>query len=155
MLESIRLDGAELLIVSPTSTWPLDHGNRKRIFSVCDTLKARGAIIHFLFYPSESNWHRRYPKNSEKVMQEQWDYFYKVTPSIPLYMNAKGNSHLIDEWWDRAIENEVKWLIERNHFDAMIVNKEISAIKIRCIVGFSLCCASQCRATGYLRCFRL
>ncbi len=122
MLESIRLDGAELLIVSPTSTWPLDHGNRKRIFSVCNMLKARGAIIHFLFYPSESNWHRHYPKNAEKVMQEQWDYFYKVTPSIPLYMNAKGNGHLIDEWWDMSIENEVKWLIERNHFDAMIVN---------------------------------
>lgn len=122
MLNNLRLDGAEILVVSPTPTWPLDYGNRKRIFSVCSALKDRGAIIHFLHYPSEGDWRGHYPKNAMQVMQEQWDYCYKVTPSVPLHMKAKGDSHLIDEWWDEAIENEIKWLSDVHNFDAIIVN---------------------------------
>lgn len=122
MLERQRLDGAEILVVSPTPTWPLDHGNRKRIHSVCQSLQARGAIIHFLYYPSEGDWRRHFPKHAEKKMQAQWEYYYRVTPSIALHMSAKGDSHTIDEWWDDAVEDEVKWLCERNDFQAMIVN---------------------------------
>ena len=122
MLDSLKLDGAEILVVSPTPTWPLDHGNRKRIFSVCNALKKRGAIIHFLHYPSEGDWRGKYPKRAMDVMQEQWDYCYKVTPSLHLHMSAKGDNHLIDEWWDEAIENELKWLNSVHKFDAIIVN---------------------------------
>lgn len=122
MRETKRLDGAEILVVSPTPTWPLDHGNRKRIHSVCNALKDRGAVIHFLYYPSEGDWRGTYPKNALQAMQRQWDYVYKVTPSIALHTSAKGDSHLIDEWWDEAVENEVKWLMARNDFDAIIVN---------------------------------
>lgn len=122
MPENFRLDGAELLVVSPTPTWPLDHGNRKRIHAVCRALKDRGAVIHFLYYPSEGDWRLQYPKEAERKMRQQWDYYYRITPSVPLHMSAKGDSHTIDEWWDDAIGNELEWLTERNRFDAMIVN---------------------------------
>ena len=111
MLESLRLDGAEILVVSPTPTWPLDYGNRKRIFSICSTLKERGAIIHFLHYPSEGEWREHYPKHATQVMQRQWDYYYKAAPSRPLHVSAKDDNHEIDEWWDYALEKEIKWKV--------------------------------------------
>lgn len=122
MLERQRLDGAEILVVSPTPTWPLDHGNRKRIYSVCQSLKARGAIIHFLYYPSEGDWRQAYPKKAQREMQAQWDYYYRVIPSVALHISAEGDSHTIDEWWDEALENEIKWLVKRNRFQAIVVN---------------------------------
>lgn len=122
MLNGQRLDGAEILIVSPTPTWPLDYGNRKRIFSVCDLLKERGAIIHFLHYPSEGEWRGHYPKYAMQVMQQQWDYCYMAPPSRPLHTESEHNNHWIDEWWDSALEKEIKWLCSVNSFDAVIVN---------------------------------
>ena len=133
MHNTLRLDGAEILVVSPTPTWPLDHGNRKRVFSVCDALKQRGAIIHFVYYPSEGDWRNQYPKKALQVMHEQWDYVYKVTPSVPLHVSAKGDNHTIDEWWDEALERELNWLSSVNRFDAMIVNYSWLSKALECV----------------------
>lgn len=138
MLNGLRLDGAEILVVSPTPTWPLDYGNRKRIFSICDALKKRGAIIHFLHYPSEGEWRDHYPKHATQVMQGQWDYYYKAAPSRPLHAESEHDDHSIDEWWDYALEKEIKWLSSVNSFDAIIVNyswlsKALEFVPDRCL----------------------
>ena len=133
MLKNLKIDGAEILVLSPTPTWLLDHGNRKRVFSVCDALKKRGAVIHFVYYPSEGDWRDKYPKKALQVMQEQWDYVYKVTPSVPLHVSAKGDSHTIDEWWDEAIEREITWLSSVNRFDAVIVNYSWLSKALECV----------------------
>jgi hypothetical protein len=122
MLPEQRLDGSDILILSPTPTWPLDYGNRKRIFSVCKNLKDRGARIHFLHYPSEGEWRHNYPKSAADIMTKQWHFSYLSPPTRYLHESAKGSDHEIDEWWDTGIEKFIGWLFSTNVFDALIVN---------------------------------
>lgn len=122
MLPLQRLDGSDILILSPTPTWPLDYGNRKRIFSVCNNLKQRGARIHFLHYPSEGEWRHKYPKAAAEVMAKQWHHSYMLPPTRGLHENALDENHKIDEWWDEGIGSYVRWLFSVNVFDAVIVN---------------------------------
>ena len=49
------------LVLAPTPTWPLDYGNRKRIFMVCNELKERGYEIHYVHYASEGDWRNNMP----------------------------------------------------------------------------------------------
>ncbi|MDD2781547.1 glycosyltransferase [Sulfuricurvum sp.] len=138
MIDGLKLNGAEILVVSPTPTWPLDYGNRKRIFSVCNALKKRGAVIHFLHYPSEGEWRGHYPKQAERMMMEQWNYYYKAAPSRPLHTSPENDDHRIDEWWDNALEKEIKWLCSVNNFDAIIVNytwlsKALDFVPTKCL----------------------
>ncbi len=113
----------DILVLSPTPTYPLDQGNRRRIYAYCMFLKERGARIHFVYYPFEW-WFKLELKNHIEEMKRQWDYFYLLPVSQPVQPPPKnGNYHHIDEWWDAtAIEPMLKWLFERNLYDAFIVN---------------------------------
>ena len=122
LLPSQRLDGADILVLSPTPTWPLDFGNRKRIYSVCEKIKQRGARIHFLHYPGEGDWRHNYPKLSEKTMAEQWGHYNTVPPTRGLHELSRGDDHMIDEWWDEGIGKYLEWYFSGNYFDAVIVN---------------------------------
>ncbi len=122
MLPLQRLDGSDILILSPTPTWPLDYGNRKRIFSVCENLKERGAHIHFLHYPSEGEWRNNYPKVAAEIMSKQWYQYYMSPPTRGLHESSIESDHKIDEWWDEGIGTYIRWLFSANVFDAVIVN---------------------------------
>ena len=122
MSEMLNLPGADILVLAPTPTWPLDYGNRKRIYSVCQSMKDRGARIHYLYYPSEVDWRNDVPLDSMQKMHEQWDSFYMVPPTRDLHTWAEGEDHTIDEWWDDAIGKQLEWLFHKKRFDAMIVN---------------------------------
>ncbi|MGL5938806.1 MAG: glycosyltransferase [Waterburya sp.] len=115
-----NLDGVDILVLSPTPTYPLDYGNRKRIFYVCRQLKDRGAKIHFLHYPGE--WRSKTPYDAMHIMAQQWDSFHLVSPTRYLHQAAQGEDHTIDEWWDYSIGDYLKYLFERNYFDVFIVN---------------------------------
>ncbi len=122
LIPSRRLDGADILVLSPTPTWPLDYGNRKRIFSVCENIKQRGARIHYLHYPSEGEWRHKYPKAAAEIMAKQWSHYYMAPPTRGLHEPSKGDDHTIDEWWDEGIGKQLEWFFSANHFDAVIVN---------------------------------
>ena len=114
------IKGLDILVLSPTPTYPLDYGNRKRVHSVCKQLKDRGAKIHFIHYPGE--WRSNIPQEAVREMGMQWDSFYLVPPTRNLHQAPADEDHTIDEWWDYAIGDYLKWLFERNYFDAFIVN---------------------------------
>lgn len=120
--KTTRLDGYDILVLSPTPTWPLDFGNRKRIYEVCNRFKQRGARIHFVHYASEGDWRGAHPREATLRMQEQWDYNYTIAPSIDLHNEAQGEDHTIDEWWDPVLDSQLRWLFSAHSFDAVIVN---------------------------------
>jgi hypothetical protein len=123
-LPGMPLDGKDVLVLSPTPTYPLDAGNRKRIYHYCRELRERGARIHFIYYPLEWPF-TCIPQDAVKAMASQWDSFHLLPVARPLQAPpGDGRSHhLIDEWWDReSIEPTLTWLFQRGRYDAFIVN---------------------------------
>ncbi len=123
-LPEMPLDGKDVLVLSPTPTYPLDAGNRKRIYHCCRELQERGARIHFVYYPLEWPF-TCIPQDAVKEMTSQWDRFHLLPVARPLQAPPEdGRSyHLIDEWWDReSIEPTLKWLFQRGTYDAFVVN---------------------------------
>ncbi|MEP0356621.1 hypothetical protein [Paraglaciecola sp.] len=111
------------LIVAPTPTWPLNYGNRKRIFSVCSKLKELGFEIHFVHYASEGDWREYIPTETRKKMDSQWDIVDHVWPSKPLHDWPKeGEDHKIDEWWDWSLENHLSKTFAAREYDLCLVN---------------------------------
>ena len=109
------------LVVSPTPTWPLNYGNRKRIFSVCNQLKQRKFEVHFVHYACEMDWHNYVPIESRQRMNQQWDIVDHVLQSNPAVHQWPqfGEDHLIDEWWDEALQNHRStrsWSLQNNRF---------------------------------------
>lgn len=120
-LAPVSLAGMDILVLSPTPTYPLDHGNRKRIHAYCSDLKRRGARIHFVYYPMEWPF-SHVPADAIAAMTGQWDAFYLAPTTRNLYEWAKGEDHGIDEWWDPGIGNMLAFLFARCAFDAFIIN---------------------------------
>ena len=114
--------GYNILVVSPTPTHPQDHGNRKRIFEVCQALKAGGAKIHFVHYPAEHDWRHARPRAFEDQMKAAWDSYQLVAPSRELHTAAAGEDHLIDEWADPNLASYLRWACRVQTFDVAIVN---------------------------------
>ncbi|WP_338456285.1 hypothetical protein [uncultured Alteromonas sp.] len=111
------------LVVAPTPTWPLNYGNRKRIFSVCSKLQSLGFEIHYVHYASEGDWRDYTPVETRKKMNEQWDIVDHIWPSKPLHDWPKeGDDHQIDEWWDWALENHLSKTFSAREYDVCIVN---------------------------------
>lgn len=114
--------GQRVLVVSPTPTFPLDFGNRRRIHHVCRGLQDLGAELHLLHYPAESDWREDLPFEAQRAMQAQWASATLVPPTRPLHLPAIGLDHRIDEWWDPAIGTTLDWLFAHERFDVCIVN---------------------------------
>ena len=111
------------LVVAPTPTWPLNYGNRKRIYSVCSKLQSLGFEIHYVHYASEGDWRDYTPVETRKKMDEQWELVDHVWPSKPLHDWPKeGDDHRIDEWWDWALENHLSKTFASREYDVCIVN---------------------------------
>jgi hypothetical protein len=120
LLGDCTLEGLDILVLSPTPTYPLDKGNRKRIYAVCEQLRSRGARIHYLYYPQD--WVSHLPNKAIGEMSKQWDSFHLVPSTRPLQTKSKEEDHSIDEWWDDSIGHYLKWLFSHYYFDAFIVN---------------------------------
>lgn len=114
--------GLDILVVSPTPTHPLDHGNRKRIYEICRRLQQLGARIHFVHYPGEHDWRNAWPERNEAAMRATWDSYHLVAPSRPLHTGAEGEDHDIDEWADPALTNFIAWACRVRSYDAVLVN---------------------------------
>ena len=109
-----------ILIFSHVPTYPLDQGNRQRVFEICSFFKSKGAILHFAYYPRE--WGGRYDINTISKMNKQWDFFEIIPPQRPLKYQPTQDFHGIDEWWDKNIEDYIKLKLTGVDFDACIVN---------------------------------
>ena len=109
-----------ILIFSHVPTYPLDQGNRQRVFEICSFFKSKGAILHFAYYPRE--WGGKYDLNTMTEMNKQWDFFEIIPPHQPLKYRPKKDFHRLDEWWDKNIEDYIKLKLTGVDFDACIVN---------------------------------
>jgi Glycosyl transferases group 1 len=114
--------GRRVLVLSPTPTHPLDCGNRRRIYFVCRRIKQLGAEVHFLHYPSEDQWALSLPAGAQQRMIAEWDAYYVAPVTRPLYAPAVGEDHALDDWWDPAIADMLKWLFRVQTFDVFVVN---------------------------------
>ena len=114
--------GGRILGLSPTPSHPQDYGNRKRIFQVCKRFADEGARITYLHYPAEFEWRGAIPFGAERAMREAWHQYYTIAPTRDLHTQPVGHHHLIDEWWDDAIGQFVRWLFSEQSFDVFIVN---------------------------------
>jgi len=114
--------GMRILVVSPTPTHPQDHGNRKRIFRICQALKQQGAHIHFVHYAAEEEWRHDRGTCHERQMGAAWDSYDLVAPSRPPHAASVGRDHIIDEWADAGLSAFVAWVCRVDHFDVVLVN---------------------------------
>lgn len=112
----------DVLVLSPVPTCPVDFGHRKRVRRICAALQDRGAHIHFLHYAMDWEWRGTFARDSYLEMQRQWDVVEQIAPTIAPHRRPAGLDHDIDDWWDPAIGNHLKWLFKRRSFDAFIVN---------------------------------
>ena len=110
------------LVLSPTPTWPLDHGNRKRVHQICSSIMDQGHEVHFLYYPSEQDWADRLPRDALAEMERQWTSVQVLPVTRPLHSAPAGSHHELDEWWDEAIAHMLRWLFRVEQFDGLIVN---------------------------------
>ena len=109
-----------ILVFSHVPTYPLDQGNRQRIFEVANFLKAKGAEIHFAYYPRE--WGGKYDIETITKMKAQWDFFEVIPPSRNRSYKPKDVIYKIDEWWDKNIEDYIRMKLTGVHFSACLVN---------------------------------
>ena len=109
-------------VLSPTPTSPLNFGNRKRINSVCRSLQGRGFEVSFIFYPFDGDWRDDFNPAHLEIMRREWKDVELVIPSNEYHPYAIGEDHLIDEWWDPALETHLKWHFRSRHVDAFLVN---------------------------------
>ena len=114
--------GRNVVVLSPTPTYPLDAGNRRRVFHLTTSLRDLGARIIFVHYPSESEWRTGVPTDSVSAMSAQWDEYYTVPVTVPLHPNAIAGDHLADEWWDPAIADMLAWVFRTHVVDVLLVN---------------------------------
>ncbi len=114
--------GRRVLVLSPTPTYPLDCGNRRRIYFVCRRIKQLGGEIYFLHYPSEEQWATALPIAEQRRMIAEWDGYYVAPVTRQLYAPAVEADHAIDDWWDPGIGDMLNWLFRVQSFDVFIVN---------------------------------
>lgn len=110
------------LVLSPTPTWPLDHGNRKRVHQICAGLIERGHEVHFLYYAAEHDWAERIPRDAWARLHQQWTSVQVIPVTRSVHAAPAGEHHALDEWWDEAIGDALRWLFKVERFDALIVN---------------------------------
>lgn len=114
--------GLNVVVLSPTPTYPLDAGNRRRVFHLTRSLRELGAHIVFVHYPSEGEWRDGAPMAAVAAMSSQWDAHYTVPITMRLHPQARAEDHLADEWWDPAISDMLDWIFRTHLIDVLIVN---------------------------------
>lgn len=111
-----------VLVLSPTPTHPQNFGNRKRVFTVCNELKQRGADVDFALYPVEEDWRAAVPRVSEREMRGYWNDLFIIPPTVPFHAPPSGSYHTVDAWWDPAIGEFLRWIFHNRVYDVFIVN---------------------------------
>lgn len=114
--------GLDVLVLSPTPTYPIDAGNRRRIYFVNEALRQSGASVTFAHYPAEADWRARAPAGALEAMLGQWGVVHTIPVTRGLHEPSIGEDHAIDEWWDPAIGDMLSWLFRTHRFHVFLVN---------------------------------
>ena len=115
--------GLRVLVLTPTPTWPINLGNRNRIFHINRALQKAGAVVEVLHYPGDDAGSDSVSPEMMRHMAAQWDGYFIAPVTRPLHTPPRFSAdHQIDEWWDPAIGDVLTWLFRNRHYDAFIVN---------------------------------
>ncbi|MAK60599.1 MAG: hypothetical protein CMK09_06445 [Ponticaulis sp.] len=105
-----------VLIVSPTYSHPANQGNSARIQAFGKALQTRGIDVDFLQYELEKGG-----KDSEAAMRAAWRYFERL--SAQEHKRASFASCWgLDDWCPIDLVIRVRELVEKNDYQAVIVN---------------------------------
>jgi hypothetical protein len=113
----------EALIISPFATYPLDAGHRRRVMQVTRLLAEGGYRITFLLLAFEDPWYWRHDADSFERLRSQWDEVILAYAGQGIGLPPKkGDVHQLDEWWDQGLEQALRNLTSRRHFDVVVVH---------------------------------
>jgi glycosyltransferase involved in cell wall biosynthesis len=121
----------KILVVSPTPTHPTTAGNRARILSLTDLLRADGHAVHFAYVPFEAA--------SAEAMRAWFGAgrFHalpyrppRTMTSVPVRVRRKmlrlagretGHLWRLDDWYDDSLQGELAALHAAHAFDCVFV----------------------------------
>ncbi len=126
-----------VLVVSPTPSYPLDFGNRIRIYEMSKRFQDAGAKVDFLYSPME--WNTSFIDfDGYREMVEQWDRVFLVPSESKYYTRPEGSHYTIDEWWEAPLQQMLEWLLVRQYYDCVIVNYAFLSKALELIKGTTL-----------------
>jgi len=126
-----------VLVVSPTPTYPLDFGNRIRIYEMTKRFQAAGAKIDFLYSPME--WNTSFIDfEGYRQMVGQWDRVFLVPSDSKYYTRPKSTHYEIDEWWEAPLHQMLEWLLLRQYYDCVVVNYAFLSKTLELVEGSTL-----------------
>ncbi|MCP5181305.1 MAG: glycosyltransferase family 4 protein [Pseudomonadales bacterium] len=122
------MDRLRILLISPIPTHPLNAGNRARVVTLLEALRELGHNVHFLHVQQESG--------DDDAMRLAWGDAYSAFPwerPRPLIPRIRRKlfgwisddirySYDIDEWYDEALDQQLKDLHARNSYDVVIAS---------------------------------
>ena len=126
-----------ILVVSPTPTYPLDFGNRNRIYEMTKRFQNAGAKVDFLYSPME--WNTSFIDfEGYRQMVDQWDQVFLVPSEGKYYTKPQGNHYSIDEWWEAPLHQMLEWLLLRQYYDCVVVNYAFLSKTLELIRGVTI-----------------
>ena len=114
------MNNKNILVLTPTPSYPQDAGNRKRIYALTKYLQELGATIYFVYCPRE--WDREIPQDAFNGMHQCWDYFFMAYPVQRSVHQTENEYFELDAWWDVGIEFTVNWIKLAVDFDMVLCN---------------------------------
>lgn len=121
----------KILFVSPVPTDPTDAGNRARILTLVEGLKAAGHEVHFAYIPmepvdvpamqarvGESRFHLL-PWSPTPLMNDAWPRFWR---KLGRFINREAAfMWSLDDWYDERLTPALRALHDTHRFDAVFV----------------------------------
>ncbi len=126
-----------VLVVSPTPTYPLDFGNRIRIYEMSKRFQDAGARVDFLYSPME--WNTSFIDfEGYRQMVDQWDRVFLVPSESRYYTRPQSTHYTIDEWWEAPLQHMLEWLLLRQYYDCVVVNYAFLSKTLELVKGATL-----------------
>lgn len=131
----------KIAVVSPTPTHPTIAGNRARIRSLIECLRALGHDVHLLHV-------RRDPGDADAMRRAWGDRYHSMTYAPPPMVRAlRGYVRCwlatrlgrkawygwgLDDWYDEGASAQIRWLHRAHRFDCAIVEYVFFSRALEC-----------------------
>lgn len=149
----------KILIVSTHPSHPAIEGNRRFIYNQIELFKQMGHDVYFLLIQRGNRDWGNSVEDVKKSMNEYWDEHFSIFKvsnlEITIFNKVQGyrkhfyNGYLkCDDLYPKGLNNYVKKLNEKHHFDACIINYYFLS-KLFCGVTFPLMAINTHDYFGY------
>jgi len=101
-----------VLVISPAPVFPTSAGNRRRILTVCETLRARGYEVDFALFGHEDEIYRAFGHHAPTDMKRMAEFFrnvFYIEPEDEIRIRTKSHAFLLDDWYSPQLDLFVDW----------------------------------------------